>query len=136
MDEHEHNEQNEHEHHEQLIKGVSEEYSEILENSEQGVYIYLDDNHKICNKKLSDMMGYDSPDDWASVTEEPVDKFVAEASTETIINAFWKSQEKFAGSSVDVTLLKKNGDELKANVILVPVSYEDHIFALHFVSPR
>ena len=61
---------NQHQHHEQLINGLAEQLKPILEESKQGVYIYLDDVHKICNEKFAQLLGYNSPDEWAKV-EKP-----------------------------------------------------------------
>ena len=34
-------------HHEELVKGISEQMKPVLAKSEQAIYIYLDDNHKV-----------------------------------------------------------------------------------------
>ena len=56
---------NEQRHHEELVKGITEQMKPVLEKSEQAIYIYLDDNHKVCNKKFADLLGYKSPKEWA-----------------------------------------------------------------------
>lgn len=43
----------EHDHHDKLMQEVAEDYQDILENSERGVYIFLDDSNKVCNKKFA-----------------------------------------------------------------------------------
>src|SRR3989338_8317019 len=102
----------EHKHHEQLIDGISKQFKEILENSGQGMYIYLDDIHKICNEKFAKMLGYTSAKDWSS------------------------AMEKGIGSSFDINWKTKNGKSLKTNVILVPIAFEGHLMALHFVTKK
>ena len=47
-------------HHEELVKGISEQMKPVLEKSDQAIYIYLDDNHKVCNKKFSDMISQEN----------------------------------------------------------------------------
>ena len=54
-------------HHEELIKGISNQMGTILSSSEQAIYIYLDDIHKVCNKKFASLLGYSSPEEWAKV---------------------------------------------------------------------
>jgi PAS domain-containing protein len=56
--------------HEQLVKGVTEQFKDVLEQSPQAIYLYLDDVHKVCNRGFSDMLGYASPQQWAE-TEAP-----------------------------------------------------------------
>ena len=59
-------------HHEHLIKELSLMLEPIFTNSPQAVYLYLDDEHKICNKQFADMLGYDSVDEWVA-NPAPVD---------------------------------------------------------------
>jgi hypothetical protein len=35
-------------HHEELIAVFHEQLKDIFDSSEQAVYLYLDDNHKVC----------------------------------------------------------------------------------------
>lgn len=126
----------EHEHSKELIEGVSVQFREILENSEQGVYIYLDDTLKACNKKFSDLLGYDSPQDWASVETSFPEAFVAEDSRENLISAYQDAMEKMVASQADITWKKKDGEKVKTKVILVPIVFNNHLFALHFISQK
>ena len=59
----------EEQHHEELIQGISRQMKSILEDSQQAIYIYLDDIHKVCNEKFASLMGYGSPEEWAKVKE-------------------------------------------------------------------
>lgn len=122
-----------HEHSKELIEEVSKEFSEILEGSEQGVYIYLDDTLKVCNKNFSDLLGYSSPQEWADVETSFPDAFVADESQEDLISAYQNAMEKMIASQADITWKKKNGEKVKTKVILVPIAFKGHIFALHFI---
>ena len=59
--------QSELKHHEDLVNGFYEQMKKILDNSEQPIFIYLDDNHKICNRKFAAFLGYKSPQEWAKI---------------------------------------------------------------------
>lgn len=124
----------EHKHHEQLIRGVAKEYADILRNSEQGVYIYLDDTHKICNKKFALLLGYESAEQWAGVNESFPDAFVAAESQEILVDTYQSAMEKCTASEIKVTWKKKSVGTVKTTVILVPISHNGHRFALHFIS--
>ena len=63
----------EQQHHEQLIAGITEQMKPVLKDSAQGIYIYLDDTHKVCNKQFADMFGYASPKAWADA-EAPLSR--------------------------------------------------------------
>ncbi len=122
----------EHEHHEDIITKITEEYADILENSEQGIYIYLDDNHKVCNEKFASMLGYSVEE--FSKPAEFIDTYVAKDSGKKLVEAYSASMEKSNAAEIDVTWKKKDGTELETEVILVPISFQKHSFALHFIS--
>lgn len=121
-------------HHENLIEGVSKEYKDILENSKQGVYLYLDDAHKVCNEKFASLLGYESAEEWAEVSGSFPDAFVAEESQEELVTSYQEAMENFIGSVIKVAWKKKSGGTVSTNVILVPISQDGHLLALHFVS--
>ena len=125
----------EHGHHEELTQSVTKEYQEILANSEQGVYIYLDDLHKVCNGKFAELLGYESEEQWAEMDGSFPDLFVADESQEALVSAFIEAMEKNTGSTNEIVWKKKDGSTVNSTVVLVPISYEGHIFALHFVTP-
>jgi len=52
--------------HEQVLNGLREQFSPVFLHSPDGVYLYLDDRHKICNKRLADMFGL-TVEEWAAV---------------------------------------------------------------------
>src|SRR4030066_514421 len=99
---------NEHQHHEDLIIGIAEQLKPVLEKSEQAVYIYLDDTHKVCNKKFADLLGYKSAREWAD-TDAPLAD-VVDKDQQKAIEAYEKSTEKMAASSINLTVKNvKNG---------------------------
>jgi PAS domain S-box-containing protein len=124
----------EHHHHDELIHSVAKQYQDILENSEQGIYIYLDDVHKVCNKNFSTLLGYESSEEWAkSDTSFPV-AFVADKSQEILVSAFQDAMENMTASTNSITWKKKDGSTVTTEVTLVPIAHDGHLFALHFVS--
>jgi PAS domain S-box-containing protein len=126
----------EHKHHESLVQSLAKAYAEILGNSEQGMYFYLDDTHKICNSKFATLLGYESEDAWAKIDTSFPQTFVADESQETLITAFQDAMEKKIGSTNNITWKRKDGSTIPTEVILVPVAYEGHLLALHFVSSK
>ena len=122
--------------HEALVSGLHKQMKEIFENSEQAMYLYLDDIHKVCNKRLADLLGYDSPKAWATVDEPFPMAFVAAKSRRTLVSAYQDAIERFIGATIDVAWQTKSGRTVDSQVILVPVAYEGHVLALHFISPR
>jgi PAS domain S-box-containing protein len=123
-------------HHEDLVNGVYHEFKQIFDSSEQGMYVYLDDAHKICNKKFATMLGYSSPEKWAAVNQSFPDTFVESKSQDTLSSTYQNIIEKKVSSTIDVTWKKKSGETINTTVIMVPVMYKGHLFALHFISEK
>jgi hypothetical protein len=119
---------------EDILKRVFYQLKGIFDSSEQAMYLYIDDKNKVCNKKFASMLDYESTEEWASVKENFPTAFVAEKSHSAIIGAYQDALEKGIGFSIKVEWKKKSGSTVKTNVILVPISYEGHRMALHFIS--
>jgi len=124
----------EHSHHDELMQSIAKEYQDILVNSEQGIYIYLDDLHKICNKRFATFLGYQSVDEWAKINESFPSAFVADHSQEALISSFQDAIVKNVSSNNKIVWKKKDGSNINSTVTLVPISHEGHLFALHFIS--
>ena len=120
-------------HHEELVSGFYNQLKEIFDKSEQAIYLYLDDNHKVCNKKFAAMQGYGSPEEWAKI-ENPLEAGVGENSQDAIVSAYRDATERFIASTIQVQLKKKQGQTFGASVIMVPLAYQGHIFALHYIT--
>jgi PAS domain-containing protein len=124
---------NEQERHEALISGISEQMKSILDSSQQAIYIYLDDIHKVCNAKFATLLGYRSPEEWAKV-EDAFPAFVDESSQAVLVNAYQQAMDKLIPANIKVTWKKKTGGTVATSVVLVPIAFDDHLFALHFIS--
>jgi hypothetical protein len=122
--------------HEGLVSGLYKQMKPVFDNSEQAMYLYLDDVHKVCNKRFADLLGYDSPKAWAAVDEPFPMAFVTSRSRRTLVSAYQDAIERFVASVLNVTWQTKSGGSVDTQVILVPVVYEGHVFALHYISPR
>lgn len=123
-----------HAHHQDLIGTLAQEYKELLTSSEQSIYIYLDDEHKICNKNFATLLGYESEKEWEKSHGSFPDLFVDEESQKTLVDAYQDAMEKGIGSKSEITWKKKDGKSVKSDVILVPIVFKGHLFALHFIS--
>jgi hypothetical protein len=123
----------EQQHHEELIKGITEQMKPVLDKSGQAIYIYLDDNHKVCNKKLADLLGYKSPKEWAD-TEAPLSD-VIEADQQSVIDAYMNALGKMIASAIDVSFKNiKTGKIEKTKMIIAPIGHAGHVFTAHFLT--
>jgi len=124
----------EQQHHQELMAGISRQMKPILDDSQQAVYIYLDDIHKVCNEKFASLLGYRSAEEWAKVEDPFPQVFVDRSSQEVLVNAYRQAMEKLTSSSINVTWKKKSAGTVDTQVVLVPIAYNDHLFALHYIS--
>ena len=123
----------EQQHHEELIKGISQQMKPVLEQSGQAIYIYFDDNHKVCNKKFADLLGYKSPKEWADA-EAPLSD-VVEEDQQSVIDAYMKASEKMVAGALDVRVKHiKTSKIIKTRMIVAPVGHAGHVFTAHFFS--
>ncbi len=120
--------------HEQLLEKLADEYHEVIDHSDQGVYVYLDDRHKLCNENFAEMLGYSSPEEWAKL-EPFVDSLVGEDSKKTLVTTYQNAMQNLVGATVDITWKKKDSGSVKTKVILVPIAFGGELLALHFISP-
>jgi carbohydrate-binding DOMON domain-containing protein len=120
-------------HHEELVSGLSEQLNQILEKSDQAVYVYLDDEHKNCNKKFADLLGYKSVKEWVEIDAPLAD--VVEEDQGKVITAYMNTMEKLIASQVEVSMRNvKTGKLVKTKMILVPIAFRGHLFSLQFIS--
>lgn len=121
------------EHHKELVKGIAEQFKKILDKSPQAIYLYMDDNHKICNKNFATMLGYKSVGAWEKIDAPLAD--VLEAHQQKVIDAYMKASGTLEASSVKVTMKNiTTGEPVKTSMITVPVVYEGHVMTMHFIS--
>ena len=105
----------------------------VLEGSKQAIYVYLDDTHKICNQRMADLLGYESAEEWSKADAPFTEAFVDDESRNALVSAYQRAMADKVGSCIDVTWRKRAGGSVKTKVILVPISYEGSMLALHFV---
>jgi PAS domain-containing protein len=117
----------------QLLSGLYNQMRKILDSSGQPVFIYLDDEQKVCNQRFADFLGYLSPQDW-SKTPGFLEVFVYdEASKNAFMTAYWSAINNMNASSVEINWRRKDNKKLKSTMIILPMTYEGHILSVHFI---
>jgi len=121
-------------HHEHLIRELTEQLEPVFSRSPQGIYLYLDDTHKSCNKKFVVMLGYFSPEEWVA-NEYPVGD-ISKGDQEKGIKAYMDASRKFKATTLSITWTKKDGTAIHTEVTMIPLSYKREVFVLHFITPK
>lgn len=117
-----------------ILAGITEQLGPVLSGSPQGIYIYLDDGHKVCNERFAEMLGYASAADWnrpAPFTEQ----YVMPESQHALVSTYIHAMQHQAAATVEVTWKSVTGEAVPSSVILVPIAYGGELMALHFVAP-
>jgi len=120
-------------HHRKAIRELVEQLLPVFDESDEGVFVYLDGEHKSCNERLADMFGY-TPLQWEELY--PFEQLFADESRENVMATYYEKiiAEK-APAEVKFTGVRKDGSSFSARLLMVPLSYEGLIFALCFVRP-
>ncbi len=120
------------EHHQELVNGIAAQFKKILDKSPQAIYLYMDDNHKTCNKNFATLLGYKSLKAWEKIDAPLAD--VIESHQQKVIDAYMLASESL--QAVNLKLTMKNvttGELVKVSMIMVPVVYDGHVMTLHFI---
>jgi hypothetical protein len=117
-----------------ILQAMHQQCKPIFEASGQSMYIFLDDDHKVCNKKFASLLGYASADAWARVGESFPMAFVDAKSRHALVSAYRMAMEKKVGSTNKIAWQTKAGKKVTTTVILVPIVHHGHWAALHFIS--
>lgn len=114
------------------VRELAEQFRPVMEGSPDGVYLWLDEAHKVCNERLADLFGY-TVEEW-SATEPFLDNFVAEEDRKLYS---WNYHNRVAALAFPVTFRfraqRKDGSTFPAETDMIPVSYGGHTVAYHFV---
>jgi carbohydrate-binding DOMON domain-containing protein len=121
--------------HQDLVRRIREQLAVIFEESDQSIYVYLDDANKVCNKRFASLLGYSSPSQWAAVKENFPEAFVTPGDRRTLVSAYQNAVNSLVGSTIPVKWKKKGGGEVATTTILVPIVLDGHRMALHFITP-
>lgn len=119
-------------HHVHLIKEIADQFGPVLKNSPQAVYIYLDDEHKICNQKFADLVGYKSVQEWVENLYPVSD--IEESGQKKVIAAYMDASRKLKAAKIEATVVRKDGKKFKTEIIMAPISYKDEVFVIHFIT--
>ena len=121
--------------HHRVLANAMKQLADVFDNSKQCIYLYLDDMNKACNERFAKLLGYKSPEDWAAVTDNFPEVFVSPNDRMTLVATYQKAVNDLEGSMISIGWLKKDGKEIASKTILVPISFEGHRMALHFITP-
>jgi PAS domain S-box-containing protein len=121
----------EHEH-VKILRELAEQFKPMFEKSSEGIYLYIDEVHKICNERFARMLGL-TVSEWEKL-EGFVNKHAAEEDQATIIDAYQRHvHQELTPVRLRVKCVRKDGSTFKAEFDMIPFPWRGEMLALHFV---
>ena len=121
------------EEHEQILREMEEHFGPLFESSPVGVYLYVNDVHKICNERMAQMHGM-TVEEWRN-RPTFLNDFIAQEDRGLYARNY---QQHVAGlMRHPVTFrfrgLRKDGSTFTAETDMIPLCWRGHAVAYHFV---
>jgi PAS domain S-box-containing protein len=118
--------------HEQMLREMADQFGPVFDHSPLGVYLYIDDVHKICNERMARMFGL-TIEEWNN-TPSFLDDFVAEKDRDMFARNY---QHHIARLTHPVTFkfhgIRKDGSTFTAETDMIPMCWHGEPIAYHFV---
>jgi hypothetical protein len=118
---------------EAVLEGYRNHIASELESSDKAIYVFLTNKHKFCNRKFTELLGYESPEEWAAAEGEFTELYVAEESRSTLVRAYFAAG-KGTNSTIPVTWITKAGEPVKTTVEMQGVEFDGERLALHYIT--
>jgi PAS domain S-box-containing protein len=119
--------------HEVATKELAEHLQPLFDTSPDGVYVWLDEEHWVCNQRFADLLGYDSPDE-LNDTPNFLQRMVHEDDQQHFSWNYWNRVQALAfPTTFRFRGTRKDGSTFQAETDMIPFTYGGHTFAYHFV---
>ena len=120
--------------HEEWLTAIATQLAPILGNSRDGVYIYLDDRHKICNERLATLWMYGSAAEWAAAPDF-LESFVATHDDRVRVSETYHRNvhQQLTAYRLRYEVRRKDGRRIRCEADTVPFALDGQLFAYTFV---
>ncbi|PWB55979.1 MAG: hypothetical protein C3F13_02660 [Anaerolineales bacterium] len=120
----------EHEH-VKILNELAEQFRPLFENSPEGIYLYIDEVHKICNERFAKMFGL-TVKEWEAM-DGFVNKHAIPGDVEKIVSMYHQHiHQELTPARFQVTGIRKDGSRFKAETDMIPFPWRGEMLALHF----
>lgn len=121
----------EHEH-VMILKELTKQFQPLFQNSPEGIYLYIDEVHKICSERFAKMFGL-TVKEWEAM-EGFVNKHVDEKDVEMFVNNYHQHiHQTLAPVRFHFMAVRKDGSKFKAETDMIPFPWGGEMLAFHFV---
>ena len=119
--------------HDRAAHELAAHLAPIFAESPDGVYVWLDEEHWVCNERFAQMFGYASPDE-LNDTPYLLQRLVHE---DDQANVSWNYWNRVQALAFPVTFrfrgVAKDGSTVLVETDMIPLTFGGHTFAYHFV---
>jgi PAS domain S-box-containing protein len=119
--------------HEVATKELAEHLQPLFDASPDGMYVWLDEEHWICNRRLAELFGYASAEE-LNDTAGFLQRMVHPDDQEHYSWNYWNRVQALAyPTTLRFRATRKDGSSFSAETDMIPFTYGGHTFAYHFV---
>lgn len=120
----------EHEH-VKILREIGEQFKPMFDRSPEGIYVYIDEVHKICNERFARMFGL-TVAEWEKM-EGFVNVHAAERDQEMIIRNYQEHiQQKLTPVRFHFQAVRKDKSTFQCEFDMIPFPWRGEVLALHF----
>jgi PAS domain-containing protein len=121
----------EHEH-EKILKELLEQFQPLFQQSPDGIYLYIDEVHKICSERFAKMFGL-TVREWVEM-EGFVNKHAAEADQAIMVGNYHEHiHQTLTPVRFRMQAIRKDRSTFNAEVDMIPFPWRGEMIAFHFV---
>jgi PAS domain S-box-containing protein len=119
--------------HEVASKELADHLQPLFDASPDGMYVWLDEGHWVCNQRFADLLGFDSPDE-LNDTPSFLQRMVHGDDQQHFSWNYWNRVQALAfPTTFRFRGVRRDGSAFQAETDMIPVTYGGHTFAYHFV---
>jgi PAS domain S-box-containing protein len=120
--------------HVRWIEELERQYQPLFEACPDGIYIYLDDEHKTCSPRLAEMLGVTV--EHFKEMESFLDECVDEGSIDLVIHTYMQHfVEESKPVSMEYLARRSDGSTFPATLYQVPIVHDGELVTLGFIRP-
>ena len=118
--------------HDDATRELAEHLRPVFESSPDGVYIWLDEEHWMCNERFAELLGYGSAEE-LNDTPYVLQRWVHEDDQQLLSWSYWNRVQPLAfPTTIRFRGVRKDGSDVLVETDMIPLSYAGHTFAYHF----
>ncbi len=124
----------EHALHERWVVELEDEWGPLFEACPDAVYIYIDDEHKICNQRLADLFGFSVAH--FKEMESFLDECVDQASIDLVVHTYMTHfEQETKPVRFEFTARRADGVAFPVTAFQIPIAHAGALMTLGFIRP-